>query len=322
MARKTWNPLGAFRAHTGRALRGAARVLAYVTCLLTLVGAVSVRAAWGAMSEKTMSVGREMAALGDALGTTKTVLLNGQEVHVSTAVLHVGVNEALDRFQAVCDEHPSGLSRALDEATDAATPQGAKPKTNKRKPLGVLRTADDDQGFVLCLVDRKGASRSTTQLFEEFVKTHDISVFGDSLYAFAKKTADGGTHVITTWTSGRFMALDLFPATGDAPGSDSLLAPRPVASRRLLSAVPAGAPYGIRIYESTESMDRVFDAFDTDMTARGWTRGKASSIHNDGRVFLNPNGVIIEAFAKTWEGKTLFSSVEMGQAAPEAHSPP
>ncbi len=322
MTRKTWNPLGAIRTQSGRALRGAVRVLAYVACVLTVAGAVTVRAAWGAVSEKTMSVGRDLAALNDVLGTTKTLLLNGQEVHVSTAVLHVGVNEALDRFQAVCDEHPSGLSRALDEATEAGTPEGKKPKADKRKHLDVLRTTDDDQGFVLCLVDRKNASWSTSQRMEEFVKTHDVSVFGDSLYAFARKTPDGSTHVITTWTSGRFMAFDLFPATGDAPGNDSALTPRPIGARRILSAVASGAPYGIRVYESTESMDHVFDAFDADMAARGWTRGKAASIHNDGRVFLNANGVLIEAFARTWEGKTIFSSVEMGQTAPQAITTP
>jgi hypothetical protein len=314
MQRRTRNPFRWLVTRRWSHLIATARVSAYLTCICLLGAALSARAAWGAIGDGSLAVGRQMDALRDVLGSTKTLAFNGQPMNVSTAVVHAEIGTVLDRFQAECGQNLGGLSRLLGEFDDPHAVAINRVLRGGRAPFGVLRVDDVNDGMVLCLLDYRYKEVSAVTLLEEFSKTRDLSLFGDMMYVFAKKIDDERTHVITTWTSGPFRALDLFPATGDAPGSDSDLIARPVASRRILSGIAADAPYGVRIYESDEPVETLFASFDQEMAARGWEKAAAPAIQAGGRVFFHPSGAIAEAFATKSTRKTIFSTVEMGRA--------
>jgi hypothetical protein len=317
MKRKVWNPLQAIRDNVARLMMGWLRVSAYMAFLCLIFAGFSVHAAWGAIGEKSLAVGEQMAELEDLLGRTKTLYVNGQRMHVSTVVVDLGVEAALDRFQKVCGDNPSGLARLIDEKVASLGSQALAPAPESQAgtPPDMFRKSDSDQGMLLCFADRKHSDLSTKALLEEFAKTLDVSLFGDAMYVFAKKTeSTNRTHVITTWTEGSFKPFDMFVADRDAPGDDSTMIARPINSRRLLSATPVDAPYGVRLYESDETEERLFETFDIEMAARGWEKGEAKSIKKNGRLFFHSTtGILAEAFSTRKNGKTIFSTVEMGK---------
>ncbi len=314
MSRKTKISLRRLAARCWLRLAATARLSTYLTCLGLLGAALSARGAWGAIGEGSLAAGRQMYALRDVLGSTKTIAFNGQPMNISTAVVHAEVGAVLDRFQAECGQNQGALSRVLGErdAPEAVAVNNALQRG--RTPFGVLRADDANDGIVVCLVDHRYKGVPAAELLEKFNETRDLSLFGDMMYVFAKKVDAERTHVITTWTSGPFRVFDLFPATGDAPGDDSALIARPVASRRILSGVAVDAPYGIRVYESDEPVDELFARFDEEMAARGWERATAPSVKPNARVFFHPSGAIAEAVASKSAHKTVFSTVEMGRA--------
>ena len=87
---------------------------------------------------------------------------------------------------------------------------------------------------------------------------------------FAERSPRGGSRVVTLWSEGSLDLGRMFPAAGDAPGTDSSVVPRPAGSRRTLSASVEGFPAAIRIYESAASPDELVASAGAALRAAGF----------------------------------------------------
>jgi hypothetical protein len=77
---------------------------------------------------------------------------------------------------------------------------------------------------------------------------------------------------VTLWSDGPLPIGRMFPAEGDAPGTDSTLVPRPAGSRRTLSAAIDGYPAAVRIYESSQDAEAMARAAAPALMAKGFVR--------------------------------------------------
>jgi hypothetical protein len=156
---------------------------------------------------------------------------------------------------------------------------------------------------------------------KKFVATSDLSVFGDFRYAKVERTKRGSTHVTVLWTDGQVNLSRMFPAAGDAEGSDSRALPRPDQARRTLSAAAAGMPYGVRQYESREDPKAIEKYYSSWMSDHGW-KSVARSDLAQGRAYLRADGY--QAFVAVTEAdeRTYVTLVEAGRADATAIAAP
>jgi len=126
--------------------------------------------------------------------------------------------------------------------------------------------------MVACFVDdgENGGRRTLTEKIKGFLKTRNLREFGKFRYAIAERASSGETHVMALWGDGDLKVSEMFPKTGDVPGSDSSVVARPPESRMILAAAAEGMPYALRIYESPRGRDELHRFFDTSMAAKGW----------------------------------------------------
>ncbi|HEY5955169.1 MAG TPA: hypothetical protein VIV60_01400, partial [Polyangiaceae bacterium] len=301
------------------------RAASWLSFVASVVLLTTATMASGAIREASLSIGRQLEGLHDLLGDTKTALVNGQRIFVSTAVVPLDVRAVLDRFEQQCAAHPNALIKAIEgsvaaerlsqapigSAAPSTAPIASKPfGKHVRARLGILREEGERDGIVACLVQRQPDTRTPLELARELARTMDVSVLGDFFYTYAVKTKGSESHVVTTWTHGSFKPIDMFPRVGDAPGSDSALAVRPRDSRRVLSGVSVDAPYAIRVYESRDGVSETFATLDADMKGRRWTR--AAEVNAVSHAYIHESGVQAVATLAHRDGRTIVSLAEMG----------
>lgn len=300
-------------------LIGGFKAGAYLSLLSLAVLFASTRAARGALGEVSLTLARQLTEVPDLLGSTKTIELNGQPFQISTAVAPFSAKAVLDRFAEACRHHPGELARV-------ATAHGLRPLENAVRGSGqepLVRLDGDNDGVVGCLLESpsslKGSLNATIQ---EFLRTRDAAVFGDFLVVYAKNQDDGKSHIVATWTRGPLKILDLFPAQGDAPGSDSVLVGRPRGARRILSGSAQGEPYAIRIYETTEAPAALLEGFTAELQSRGWTALPAQPAAQAARALRHASGLLTLLSTSVNAGKTTIVILEMGNGDPNRGTPP
>lgn len=298
-------------------LIGGLKAGAYLSLLSLALSFATTRVAQGALGEATLTLARQLNEVPDLIGSTKGVELNGQVFHVSTAVAPQSAKVVLDRFAQACRRHPGELARV---AMAHGLGQLENGTGSGREPL--VRVDGPDDGVLGCLLESpssvKGSLRDTIQ---EFVRTSDAGVFGDFLVVYAKDQTNGKSHVVASWTRGPLKLLDLFPAHGDAPGSDSALVGRPRGARRILSGSASGEPYAIRIYETAEPPAQLLHSFERDLQTRGWAALPAQPTTQAARALIHPSGILAMLSASTNAGKTSIVILEMGNGDPNQGAP-
>lgn len=286
------------------------RVTAYCAFAFGVVAALAAHASYADLREASLQFGRELAPLAEELGNTKTVSINGAQMQVSNARTEESTKVVLDRFEAVCREHPQFMARALADVPEAGKKELEAKLPDERMRLSILRSGNDDNGALFCFTDDRPASAATLkERFESFAKSGDLSEFGHLRYVFAKKNADGKTHVTTISTEGSLKLGEMFPAKGDATGSDSLAAPRPPSARRILSAGAMQVPYAVRIYDSTASREDVRRFYEEEMTARGW-KPVTTAATDDAFAYMMDTGTFLYLTLGTREGHTVVTAIE------------
>jgi hypothetical protein len=149
--------------------------------------------------------------------------------------------------------------------------------------------------MVICFVGAKPTSlRELGAKLEHFLQTLELHELGDFRYVYAVRKGDR-TRVTTLWTTGRVDIKRMFPAEGDAAGSDSALAPRPPNARRTFTASAAGQASGLRVYESVETVAALDAFYGAEMQRRGFRvpdgakqEGTTAFNHPDGpQVFVS-----------------------------------
>jgi hypothetical protein len=171
--------------------------------------------------------------------------------------------------------------------------------------VAVMRNEADGRGMVVCFVDDPNApALPLVERMRALAETSDLSKLGKFRYVFVEPSqgGKGGTHVVTLWSDGEVNLKRMFPASGDAPGTDSLVAPRPAGSRRTLAASVDGYPASVRIYESLASRESVDRMYEQSLTAKGFTRRGAAYLRED-------NAEVIVSITAT-EGRTTVTVVE------------
>jgi len=295
--------------------RGMVRVSVYCACVCTGVAAVAARSALGAAAEASLAMSRQFEGLSDVVGPGHAIDLNGQRVYVASSTTTANPNDVLDRFAQLCRERPSAFARAAAEGITDGSSESAR-----SAGIGVVRQDDKHDGVLGCFLGSSVArlGMPASELFREVVRTQDIGVLGDFVLVYARAMGDGRTHIVTTSTRGSFKVLAMFPAAGDAPGSDSSISARPRAARRLLSGTTGQAPYAVRIYESTDSLTTMFDGLDVDMTARGWSRLHDQGLPEGTHLYFHTSGAHLLATAQRTHAHTVVSMAEMGAGDPAA----
>jgi hypothetical protein len=253
----------------GPKVRAFARVGIYLSVVCLIVGVFAARSAMGGISEQALIVGRQLAKLEDLTESANRLSLNGQEIQLASAVTQEPLEKVLDRFEALCREDAVLVHEfaRLDKLLEQKLPE-----RTSSFDLGILRKQNDHDGMVACMVQDASTTRSALEGFQRFMETEDLKEIGLLRYAYARKTDNGRTHVLTAWTDGSFKLSALTPKAdgSDTPGSDPAGALRPPDSVRLLTAAAHGAPHAVRIYESSAKPADVLASYDREMPKLGW----------------------------------------------------
>jgi hypothetical protein len=254
------------------------------------------RALYAATREDAFDLGHELLGLADLTSGAETVVLNGERFHHAVSTTPQPLHSVLDRIEQHCRNNPGPAALMLARLAES------DPKRFERHaPPGALRNAAfreeaATRGMVLCFV--AGPNSAPTENFlaawRRFSKTRDLSSFGRLRYSFAEVDGHESTRVVTLWADTGLNLSTLFPATGDAKGSDSPVVPRPPDARRTLSANAEGLPFSVRSYESIQSVAATQDFYDAWMREHGYQAahavdsGASSYLRADGyQVFVS-----------------------------------
>ena len=293
-----------FRPHR---LAPRARLLAYAMFVSIGVALVTARAVYARVGEGALRAGREIEGLGDVLGGTKTVFINGAAMNISTAFADQTPAQVLDRFEAVCRAHPQFMVRALADIP-AALLQKAKVHPDEIWRLGVLRKEAGDEGVLVCFADDRASSmQELMSRLRAFGRTKDLAEFGRFHYVYAKRTPNHTTHVRALWTEGELKRDRMFPRSGDAAGFDSSLLPRPPDSKRILSVTSLQVPYGVHAYVSPDTEAYLRSFYRDEMAARGWTLAPGASTAALG---YSKDGAVTFVSFGSRDGKTFITTTE------------
>jgi hypothetical protein len=248
---------------------GALRVLGLVILIQLIAVALWLRSAHARASEALLSVGAELMKIeGANPNPARSVVLNGLTVHLRTASTDHDLHSVLDRFHALC------RARTGVQAPQAALDKlrgGAHSVATPALLDGVLRAESDSEGVIAC-VDT-GSQLSLTDLtsrLQAFAETGDLNEVGELRYVLARRV-DGKTAVLTLWTEGSTPLLEMFPASGDAPGQDPADISRPQGTRRLLSTWENGQRYSMTAYVAGgERVAELVAFYEQDFRSKGW----------------------------------------------------
>ncbi len=292
-----------------------ARLSAYFVFVGVLLAVIGFRLAVAHAKKLALDTGGELVRLTDAahMGGAYRLRLNGELVKITSASTDASPKDVLDRFEAGCREHADGMADDFARLGDAIAPGGAL-KPVGAPGLGLMRQSDDDQGVVVCFAT--GEAVKSTAIYErlaDFARTGDLGSIGEVRYVMVKRAEGERTHVVALWTEGSLNVKTMFPEEGDAPGNDAPGVLRPPNARRLMTAYAEGAPYGVRVYESTSKPDAILAEYDRVMPKLGWTAHPDAAEAAPFSRAYSIEGRDIVVSTQTTEQGTSVSIVEMGQ---------
>lgn len=220
----------------------------------------------------------------DLLEPAQTLSLNGERMLLASVVTSRDVSSVLTEFKQRCQ--PLLQSSSLDP---------------------------DGTGHLACFASSpEGSSRSLLARAREFAQSGDLSRLGDALYVVAKPdTKPGFTHVISVWTEGKFDLAAMFSNSGDAPGTDPQMVPRPPNSVRIVSAKVVERPYALHLYTTQESSRDVLEFYVRELKKRGFYALEAQE-GIASRGFTKDGAGVIVSTSSTASGRVCVSLVELG----------
>ncbi|MDB4934344.1 MAG: uncharacterized protein JWP87_1316 [Labilithrix sp.] len=261
-----------------------------------LVVAVAIPAAAHAANERSanLSAQREMDALSSAIGSIelaagseRRVTLNGAPLFFEKTTLHGTLDEVMERVSKECasgnEASAFGLSKNLDDGVN--------------KPIALQRVFSQEA---------EGGARASLCIF-----AHDDGASHDELhrvrYTLAHTRDDGSIAVTTVVNASATPLQELFPAEGDAPGSDLEGVARPEQSRRTLTAIVGGgrdrrSEHAVRVYESPLAVESAVTSYDRQMSTLGYvTTGSLE----DARMYRKDGRSYVASFRGTTGGSTI-----------------
>jgi hypothetical protein len=230
------------------------------------------RSVYADVREVGLDVGHQLAQLEDVTSDGHLIEFNGALMHRSSAYATQDPHLILDRFENYCRLNAGAVTGALLNIRESLKDQIDMPKGPTAR-TAILREERDGRGMLACFVDdERSTPTSLAVRLKALIATGDLATLGHFRYVFTERSgsADGGTHVVTFWSEGPLVLKQLFPSSGDAPGEDSRVAPRPNRSRRILVASTDSYPAAVRIYESEETRAEATDHYKHALELRGF----------------------------------------------------
>ncbi|MGO8998629.1 MAG: hypothetical protein ACLQVI_35350 [Polyangiaceae bacterium] len=309
-ARAPWERWLSFRRWRDRTL-ALLRLTAYAVFALFVSAAVGTRVVLADLREGTLQAGRELASLGDVLGTTKTIFINGATMNVSNALTSETPKEVLDRFETVCRAHPQFLARALEDIPATLQDKVTAAVPNESVRLGVMRTEANGDGALTCFMDdRPWTVKDIPTRLKAFSKSYDLSEFGRLRYVYATSLPQGTTRVTTVWSDSSVSLKEMFPAKGDAAGEDTTVVARPPSSRRILSAAAAQVPFGVYLYDSTLNKQALREYYDAQMKSLGWVAANGGVERKNTVVYVADAGNMLYLTLTPKDRHTLVAATQ------------
>lgn len=289
------------------------RLMLYWACVFALLSLLAARALHAQVEKAALGLGHQLAGLADLTQGGYSVLLNGARLHYARVTTDEPLERVLDRLEAHCDSAPGLLARDLEKLSRQDPGKFEEQFGGSALGRGIVSHRTETRGVILCLVNDPARPHTTfADAVQRFVKSSDLGEFGRVRYAYADRLANGRTRVVTFWNDGRFELASMFPASGDAAGSDSRVLPRPPAARRTLSAAVEGAPYAVRTYASSQSRAALQQFYVSWMKERDWTFGAEA----EGTLtYFREDGYQIFVSLEEHAGQTFVTLTEAGRAA-------
>ncbi len=260
-----------------------------------LVAGVAVPAASHAANERQASLRAERSAQRDidaltgalepvarAAGSEQRVTLNGAPLFFRKTTQQGTLDEVMARVAKECatgtESSAFGLAKNLDDGAD--------------KPIALERVVSQES---------EGGARASLCIF-----ANDEGASGEELhrvrYTLAHRRDDGSIAVTTVVNASSTPLNALFPAEGDAPGSDLVGVARPEQSRRTMTAIVGRGEHAVRVYESPLAVEAAAHSYDRQMTKLGFdTTGSLE----DARMYRKDGRSYIASFRGTTGGSTI-----------------
>lgn len=299
-----------------RAQRGAAvlRLCAYVAALQVLAVIIVAQQARAAVERWIVDAGGLLSAISSdddsatgGLGATRTLVLNGAELHMAVGKSPATLERVLDRAQQHCVARGGAIGQQLREALDARQTSSIEVTPEDGMLDGVLRIQDEMRGVVGCL--DVGAQRlSWSELrrrAREVMRSGDVSALGFMRWVRAERGTQGTVYV-ALWSDASLPIAAMFPALGDAPGVDVHGVPRPQHARRLLSVLQEGNDKAIVVYELRgQPMRAAHDAYLAQLTAAGFSLDGSSPAGALGVIATRAEQSVVVTFAQASADQVL-----------------
>lgn len=284
------------------------RLTLYGTLVAAGFFALAARSVRADIGELGMAAGRQLSRLADLTGGAELLVVNGARFHHSSVYTDDAVSVVLDRFQSECERDPGLFARAL-RAVPAEAMAELDPKLPRASRNAIVRDESEAGGMLACFVGAKPTTLAELKAkLDHFLASLELSELGDLRYTFAVRKGER-TRVITLWTDSRLDLTRMFPAQGDADGSDSTLAPRPPAARRTLSAAAADLPFGVRSYESDRSPPELESFYAQALRKRGF-EAVPSPKEAQTAAFVRADGVQVFVSLARIDAKTYVTLTE------------
>ncbi len=248
-------PREGFARRSLRKLPALLRVLVFLLAVWAGFAYLAVRQAEADVHEVMLGLGAELMRYpGSTQGVVRDVEFNGAVVHLMSGSVRQPVDAVLDHFEAKCMELDR-MHEQIAEMQAVGTLGAGDPADSD----SVIRHDFGPTAFVACLDPGEnhdnGDAASIAERVAAFLDSGDLSEVGALRYAYVERHRDGDqevSQIISMYTDSPINIYEMFPAEGDAVGSDVDGIPRPPDSRRLLSSRVAGQPYGMTLYATED----------------------------------------------------------------------
>ena len=288
------------------------RVSFFLTCVSLGFALLAAHAAKADIGELGLAAGRRLDHLQDLTADAETLQINGARFDRATNYTSDAVSNVLDRVEDACMRNPGMLGQAMREVpADVLAKVNADKELPRSSRNAIVRDEGGDGGMVICFVNAKPTSlRELGSRLNHFLQTLELYELGEFRYVYAVRKGDK-TRVTTLWTSGSVNLNRMFPAEGDAAGSDSKLVPRPPNARRTFTASAAGQASGVRVYESGEGLQALDVFYETQMKQRGF-RVPEGAKQDGTTAFNHPDGQQVFVSTARIDDKSYVTLTEAG----------
>jgi hypothetical protein len=223
-----------------------------------------------------------LRAIGVNGGPARRVFINGKSVHVAFREIAGDVSGVLDKVVEDCHDPDARVALGVHD--------GLGERGGERVQLAASRIdLGDGVGASLCSFRPRDPT------------AHDLS---PTRYTLARATTSGRLAVTDLAFEEEAALTELFPAHGDAPGSDPAGA-RPPDARRMMTAFIEGEKYAVRLYASLRSPTAERESYESALATAGWERVAKSA--DGGEVFARQGEELVVSFDDANDGSSVVA---------------